>query len=100
MCENITVSNNNELFRMSAFSASINLFSTNASIMDKPGSWFFTTKMFEKHLWKSDILSKDSGHRPASLLKMPLFHRCFSNILVVKTNYLVSTYVEYWLKMG
>ena len=33
--------------------------------------------MFEKHLWKSDILSKDAVHRPASLLKMSLFHRCF-----------------------
>ena len=32
--------------------------------------------MFEKHLWKSDILSKDAGHRPASLLKMSLFY-CF-----------------------
>ena len=40
--------------------------------------------MFEKHLWKSDILSKDAGHRPASLLKMSLFHRYFSNILLVK----------------
>ena len=28
---------------------------------------------------------------PASLLKMSLFHKCFSNILLVKTNYLVST---------
>ena len=25
--------------------------------------------MFEKHLWKSDILSKDAGHQPAFLLK-------------------------------
>ena len=24
--------------------------------------------MFEKHLWKSVILSKDASHRPASLL--------------------------------
>ena len=23
--------------------------------------------MFEKHLWKSDILSKDAGHRPAQV---------------------------------
>ena len=52
--------------------------------------------MFEKHLWKSDILSR----RPASLLKMSLFHRCFSNILLVKTNYLVSTSLEHWSKMG
>ena len=25
--------------------------------------------MFEKHLWKSDILSKDACHGPVSLLK-------------------------------
>ena len=34
----------------------------------------FPSKMFEKQMWKSDILSKDAG-----------------NILLVKTNYLVST---------
>ena len=28
--------------------------------------------MFEKHLRKSDILSKDGGYRPASLLKRSL----------------------------
>ena len=38
--------------------------------------------MFQKHLWKSDILSKHAGRRPTSLLKMPLFHRCFSNNLL------------------
>ena len=26
--------------------------------------------MCEKHLWKSGMLSEDTGHRPASLLKM------------------------------
>ena len=46
----------------------------------------FTSKMFEKHLQKSDILSKDAGHRPAYLLKMTFFHRFFSNILLVKSN--------------
>ena len=51
----------------------------------------FYYQMFEKHLWKGDILSKDAGHRPVSLLKMSLFHGCFSIILVVKTSYLVST---------
>ena len=30
---------------------------------------------------KSDILSKDAGRWPAFLLKMSLFHKCFSNIL-------------------
>ena len=37
------------------------------------------------------MLGKDAGHRPASLLKISLFYRCFSNILMVKINYLVST---------
>ena len=60
----------------------------------------FTSKMFEKHLWESDILRKDAGQSPASLLKMSLFYMCFSNILLVKTNYLVSTSVENWSKMG
>ena len=46
--------------------------------------------MFEKHLWKSEILIKNAGHEPAFLLKMSLFRKCFSNILLVKTNYLVS----------
>ena len=40
--------------------------------------------MFEKHLWKRDILSKDAGRWPASLFRMPLFRRCFSNILLAK----------------
>ena len=49
--------------------------------------------MFEKHLWKSDILSKDAGHRQVKMqvIDMLLFHKGFSNILLVKTNYLVST---------
>ena len=29
--------------------------------MDKPGIWFLLAKLFENHLWKSDILSKDAG---------------------------------------
>ena len=33
---------------------------------------------------KSDILNKDARQWPASLLKMSIFHRCFSNILLVK----------------
>ena len=31
---------------------------------------------------------------------MSLFHSCFSNILLVKTNYLVYPYMEHWSKMG
>ena len=45
--------------------------------------------MSKKDLWKSDILSKDAGRCPTFLLKMSLFHRSFSNILLAKTNYLV-----------
>ena len=71
-----------------------NPLSTNVPFTDKPGSWFLPAKMFEKYLWKSGILSKDACHRPASLLKISLFQKGFSNILLVKTNYLVSTLVE------
>ena len=38
--------------------------------------------MCEQHLWKSDILSKDPGHRPASLLDVTLpqvFFRHFAS---------------------
>ena len=48
-----------------------------------------------QNIWKTPveggILSKDAGHRPASLLKISLFHMCFSNISLLKTNYLVSS---------
>ena len=49
----------------------------------------FYQQMCEKHKWKSDILSKDAGRWSASLLKMSLFRRCLSNILLVKTVHLV-----------
>ena len=39
----------------------------------------FTTEMFEKHLWKSDILSEDAGHRPAYLFIMSFFQHFASN---------------------
>ena len=35
------------------------------------------------------IFSRITGHRPASVLKMSLFHRRFSKILSIKTNYQV-----------
>ena len=89
-----------KIARMKNLKITFNPFSTNVPFMDKPASWFLLGKCLKKHLWKSHILSKDAGHRPASLLKMTLFHRCFSNILLVKTNYLASTSVEHWSKMG
>ena len=52
--------------------------------------WFLLAKYLKKHLWKSDILSKDPGHWPVSLYKMSLYHRYFLAYLPVKTNYLVS----------
>ena len=39
-----------------------------------------------KHLWKSDILIKDS----AFSLEISFFHKCFSHILLMQINYLVS----------
>ena len=59
----------------------------------------FTSKIFEKQLWKSDILSKDAAHRPASVLEISLFHRCFSNILLVKTIYISGALIENGLNM-
>ena len=56
--------------------------------------------MFEKHFWKSGILSKDAGRWPAFLLKISLFHMCLSNILFVKTNYLVYPEVETLVENG
>ena len=41
----------------------------------------------------------DLCRRSASLLRMSLFHRCFSNILLVKTNYLVCRHMGHWSKM-
>ena len=34
----------------------INPFSINVPIMDKPGSWLLPAKCLKKQLWKSDIL--------------------------------------------
>ena len=45
-------------------------FTVNIPRMKKPGSWFALTEMYEKHRWKSDILSKDCGHWSVSLLKI------------------------------
>ena len=80
--------------------------------MDRPSSWFLLAKCVKKHLWKSDILRKDAGQEPASLvkmiltkdagywpvslIKMSLYHRCFSHILLEKINYLASSCEEHW----
>ena len=70
---------------------SINPFSTNVPLTNKPGGWFLLAKYLKNTLWNGDILSKDVGHRRASLLKLSLSHKCFSNLLIVKITYLVST---------
>ena len=54
----------------------------------------FTSKMFEKHQRKSDILGRDA--RPASLLKVSLLQRCFSGISLVSAGCLVCPWVEHW----
>ena len=41
--------------------------------LSKSGSWFLLAKCL-KHLSKSDILNKDAGHWPVSLLKMSVYH--------------------------
>ena len=46
--------------------------------------------MFEKHLWKSDILSKDAGHWPASLV----FFKHFASKTRLPGFYINGTLVE------
>ena len=36
--------------------------------------------MFEKHLWKSDILSKDAGHRPENVTLPQVFLKHFAKL--------------------
>ena len=43
------------------FGSNLNPFPNNVPFMQKPVSWFLLAKMFQKYLWKSDILSKDAG---------------------------------------
>ena len=69
----------------------INLFSTPMLHLCRNQAFDFYQQNVRKHLWKIHILSKYSGRSPAPLLKISLFHRCFSNIWLVKTNSLVST---------
>ena len=52
---------------------SINPFSTNVPLMDKPGSWLLLTK----------CLKNTCG-------RVKFYLKCFSNILLVKANYRVS----------
>ena len=83
----------------------INPFSTNVPFMDKPGSCFLLAKCLKNICGRVTFFTLPQVFfkhfaRPASLFKMSLFYRCFSNILLVKTNYLVSTWVEHWSKMG
>ena len=47
--------------------------------MKKPGTLFAPNKSCEKHMSKSDILGKDTGHWPASLLKRLIFYSRFSH---------------------
>ena len=60
-----------------------NPFLTNFPLTDKQVVGFY-----QQNVWKTPVedwnFSKDADHRPASLLKMQLFHRCFLNILLVK----------------
>ena len=79
--------------------------------LNKPGS-LFLVKFVKKHMWKSDILSKDAGRWPASLVKMiltkdadtwhaslpkmPLCQRYFLAHFASENNYLNSLCMEHW----
>ena len=66
---------------------SVNSFWTNGPIIVKLGSYLIrTSKMHERHLWKSEMLSELAGCWHAILPKMTLFSRCSSCILLVQIN--------------
>ena len=52
---------------------------SNVPCMKKPDSWFLIAKYLKKHLWKSDILSKDASHWPEYLVKASLYHIFFTH---------------------
>ena len=57
--------------------------------------------MFEKHLWKSDILSKDAGHRPATIFKESLAQVFSCEFCEVSQNtfiYKTPLVAELWLR--
>ena len=60
--------------------------------------------MFEKDLWKSDIFSKDAGHRHVSLLEMsPLPHAFFKDFASknqLPSLSIIGTLVENGLKQN
>ena len=64
----------------------INPFSTSVPLIQKPGSRFLPAECLKNRIGK--------------WVKMSLFHRCFSNILLVNTNYLVYPELEHWSEMG
>ena len=66
--------------------------------LNKPGSWFLLAKCLKNHLWKSDIIIKDTSHWPVSLLKMSLYHNYFLANFASKIQLYISGFfiVEYW----
>ena len=84
------------------FQTGINPFPANV-LFKQTRSLVFTRKMFEKHLWKSSILSKDAGHWPVSLFKMSLYHRYFLAYFASKNQlpgFSMSGILEHWLEMS
>ena len=50
------------IFNGRYFQTEINPFPVNVPFIKKPGNWFSLAKCVKKHLWMSDILTKDAGH--------------------------------------
>ena len=45
-------------------------------------------------------LNKGAGKQPGSLLKISLFHACFSHILPLQIGYLFFSYGRFWSQLG
>ena len=70
---------------------------------NKPGSWFLLAKCLKKHLWIRDILSKDVGHLPVSLLKISLYHRHFLAYFASinqLSGFFMCGILEHWLEIS
>ena len=66
-------------FPMNIAKLLLNTFSTNVPLTDKPGSWFLLAKC-SKNTFARVRFQVKMQVRPASLLKMSLFHRCLIHL--------------------
>ena len=68
--------------------------------MEKLGSWCLLEKCVGHTCGRLTFYLKMQVGDLTYLLKISLFHWCFSHILLVETNQLIFSKAEHWLEMG